>query len=154
MTWVTSGISRPRAATSVAMRMFMWSFLKESSMRMRSRLLLSPWIPPTLNPFSPSSLARVSTLCFISRKISVFICRLLPSSVGRPFLRTSWSFSNFSSLVLARTTSWSIFLAVSPDMTEIKTGSLRYCAVSFFISDESVAEKNSVWRSLLVLPII
>ena len=129
-------MSRPRAATSVATRTFTLSFLKSSKTLVLAFWFLLPWIASALTPEVVSALASLSAPCLVRLKISVF--------ENSSCIKRSLSTSNLV-LPWMRMTSWSMFLAVSLVLTEIRAGVFKNSCINFSISADNVAEKNLTW---------
>src|SRR3989338_8452102 len=135
MTWETAGISRPRAATSVATSTFTLPVLKASRALWRAPCVLLPWMLSAWICLRESALASFSTPYLVRPKTST---RLNSRS-----WRSSASTSNLSFPRGMRTTSWSTLLGVSRLFTEIMTGLVRKSPMSRSISFPIVQDDSA-----------
>ena len=132
-------MSKPLAATSVAIKILLIPFLKPLITLSLLLCLKSPWIA---SAECPSSFNRLTIL-------SAFLLVLTNTKID-PFLASNW-FTNSSYLFSLNTSKVSCFIfAIGTEVepAEILSGWFKYLSDIFKILPGKVAENNKVWCSL------
>ena len=135
--WI-NGISNPRAATSVAIKILLLPFLNPVITRSLLLCLKFPWIASAECPSYFKRLTILSAPCLVFTKTSI-----------DPLRSTNWLISSwyFLSWVTWNVSCLIFSIGEDKEPTAIRSGLLRYFSEILKILFGKVAENNNVWWS-------